>query len=78
MAEDELEVERITDIRSGRRTRYGRVHRQFEVHWKIYGDPSWVDEAELNCGAFIQERDHDRVQNDWFEVMNSHAEGDAG
>ena len=34
LVEGELEVEKITDTRSGRRTRYGRVHRQFKVHWK--------------------------------------------
>ena len=78
MAEDELELERITDMLSGRRARYGRVHRQFKFHWKGFGEPSWVDEANLSCGAFIQERERGLVQNYWFEDMNSHAEGDAG
>ena len=32
LAEDEFEVERITDMRSGRRTRTGRVHGQFKVY----------------------------------------------
>ena len=56
-------------MRSGRRTRYGRVQRQFKVHWKGYGDPSWVDEADLNGGALIQEWNRDRVQNKLVEVM---------
>ena len=75
---DEFEVDRITDMRSGRRTRYGRMHRQFNVYWKGYGDPSWVDEAYLNCGALIQEWDRYRVQKNRFEVMQSHEAGNAG
>ena len=31
LAADEYEVEKILDVRSGRKTRYGRVHRQFLV-----------------------------------------------
>ena len=30
----EYEVEEVLDVRSGRKTRYGRVHRQFLVKWK--------------------------------------------
>ena len=78
LAEDEFEVMGITDMRSGRRTRYGRVHRQFKVYWKGHGDPSWLEEVDLNCGALIQERDRDRVQKNRFEVMQSHEEGNAG
>ena len=54
------------------------MHRQFKVYWKVYGDPSWVNKADVNCGALIQERDSDRVQKNQFEVMKSHEEGDAG
>ena len=39
--EDEFEVTKIVDVRSGRKTRYGRVHRQFLVHWKGHEEPSW-------------------------------------
>ena len=78
LAEDEFEVEKITDVRSGRRTRYGRVHRQFKVYWRGYGDPSWVNKADLNCGALIQEWDRDRVQKNRFEVMQLHEEKNAG
>ena len=71
-------MERITDVRSGLRTYYGRVHRQFKVDWKGYGDPSWVDESNLYCGALIQSWDRDRVQKNRFEVMQSHKEENAG
>ena len=40
LVEDELEVARIADMRSGRRTRYDRVHKEFKVYRKGYGDPS--------------------------------------
>uniref|UniRef100_H3GFB6 Integrase catalytic domain-containing protein n=1 Tax=Phytophthora ramorum TaxID=164328 RepID=H3GFB6_PHYRM len=30
-SDDEFEVDRIADVRSGRKTRYGRVHREFQV-----------------------------------------------
>jgi hypothetical protein len=51
LREGEYEVERIGDVRTGRRTRYGRALREFKVFWKGYDEPSWVDEADLNCGA---------------------------
>ena len=69
--EGEFEVEKIVDVRSGRKTRYGRVYRQFLVKWKGYPDPSWVDEADLNCGALLQEFERDRVSRSRFEVMQS-------
>ncbi|OWZ09977.1 hypothetical protein PHMEG_00017233 [Phytophthora megakarya] len=37
--EDKFKVERIADMRSGRHTRYGRVHREFQVYWKGYDEP---------------------------------------
>ncbi|POM81110.1 Hypothetical protein PHPALM_977 [Phytophthora palmivora] len=49
----EYEVEKIVDMRSGRSTRYGRPLREFLVHWKGYDEPTWVDEADLNCGALL-------------------------
>ncbi|KAG3092796.1 hypothetical protein PI124_g21640 [Phytophthora idaei] len=36
----EFEVERIADVRSGRRTRYGRALRVYLVYWKGYREPS--------------------------------------
>ncbi|OWY99003.1 hypothetical protein PHMEG_00030077 [Phytophthora megakarya] len=57
---DEYEVERNSNVRSGKKTRFGRVYREFLVHWTGYDGPTWVDEADLNCGAilnaFLRER----------------------
>ncbi|OWZ17960.1 LOW QUALITY PROTEIN: hypothetical protein PHMEG_0008015 [Phytophthora megakarya] len=47
--EDEFEVERIADVRSGRRTRYDRRISD------LLDEPTWVDEAGLNCGALLAE-----------------------
>lgn len=74
LEEGEFEVEKIVDMRSGRRTRYGRIHRQFKVCWKGHPDPDWVDEADLKCGALLQEFERDRVNRSRFEVMQSHEE----
>ena len=71
---NEFEVDRIVDMRSGRKTRYGRVHRQFLVHWKGYDEPSWVDEADLNCGALLQEFDRDQEKRNRFGIMQTHEE----
>ena len=38
----------------------------------------WVDKADLNCGALIQEWDCDPEQKNRFEVMQPHEEGYAG
>ncbi|OWY93515.1 hypothetical protein PHMEG_00037068 [Phytophthora megakarya] len=73
--EDEFEVERIADLRSGRRTRYGRVHREFQVYWKGYDQPTWVDEADLNCAALLYEYERGRPSRNRFNVMQSHEEG---
>ncbi|POM63684.1 LOW QUALITY PROTEIN: Reverse transcriptase [Phytophthora palmivora] len=50
---DEYEVEKIVDMRSGKRTRYGRTLRELLVHWRGYDEPTWVDEVDLNCGALL-------------------------
>ncbi|GMF49729.1 unnamed protein product [Phytophthora fragariaefolia] len=72
--EDEFEVEKITDMRTGRRTRYGRVYREFLVHWRGYEDPSWVDETDLNCGAVLHEILRGRANRNRFGAMQSHEE----
>ncbi|POM76616.1 Reverse transcriptase [Phytophthora palmivora] len=66
---DEYEVEKITDMRSGRRTRYGLIYREFLVHWRGYDDPTWVDEADLNCGALLHEFLQDRTNHNRFGEM---------
>ncbi|GMF25338.1 unnamed protein product [Phytophthora fragariaefolia] len=72
LAEGEYEVERITDMRSGRRTRYGRTMREFLVHWKGYQKPTWVDEADLNCGALLHDCLRRQANQHRFNVMQSH------
>uniref|UniRef100_H3H6A1 Integrase catalytic domain-containing protein n=1 Tax=Phytophthora ramorum TaxID=164328 RepID=H3H6A1_PHYRM len=74
--EGEFEVEKIADVRTGRRTRYGRVHRDFLVFWKGYDDPTWVDEADLNCGAMLRDFERKLASRNRFEAMQSH-EGEA-
>ena len=71
---DEFEVEKITDMRSGKRTRYGRIYREFLVYWRGYDEPSWVDEADLNCGALLYDFLRDRTNRNRFGVMQSHEE----
>ncbi|OWZ10981.1 reverse transcriptase [Phytophthora megakarya] len=70
----EYEVERICDMRTGKRTRYGRIYREFLVHWRGYEDPTWIDEADLNCGALLYEFLRDRANRNRFGVMQSHEE----
>ncbi|GMG16918.1 unnamed protein product [Phytophthora fragariaefolia] len=76
LAEDEFEVERIADVGSGRRTSYGCVHREFLVYWKAYAKPTWVDEADLNCGALLQEFERKMADRNRFHVMQPHEEGE--
>ncbi|OWZ04605.1 reverse transcriptase [Phytophthora megakarya] len=70
----EYEVERISDVRSGKKTRFGRIYREFLVHWAGYDEPTWVDEAELNCGAMLNAFLRERVNRNRFNVMQSHEE----
>ena len=62
-------------MRSGRKTRFGRIHRQFLVYWKEYSDPDWVDAADLNCGAQLLDFDRNSASRNRFEVMQSYDEG---
>ncbi|POM68487.1 Reverse transcriptase [Phytophthora palmivora] len=71
---DEYEVEKVVDMRSGKRTRYGRTLREFLVHWKVYDEPAWVDEADFNCGALLYDYLRNRTNRNRFEVMQSHEE----
>ena len=78
LGDDEFEVEKIVDVRSDRKTRFGRVHRQFKVYWKGYANPSWVDEAYLNCNALLRDFERGEISRNRFEVMQSHEEGSGG
>ncbi|OWZ01042.1 LOW QUALITY PROTEIN: reverse transcriptase, partial [Phytophthora megakarya] len=59
---DEYEVERISDMRSGKKTRFG------------YDEATWVDEADLNCGAILNTFLRERANRNRFNVMQSHEE----
>ncbi|OWZ06892.1 reverse transcriptase [Phytophthora megakarya] len=71
---DEYEVERISDVRSGKKTRFGRIYREFLVHWAGYDEPTWVDEADLNCEAILNAFLRERANRNRFNVMQSHEE----
>ena len=75
LEEGEFEVKKIVDVRSGQKTRYGRVHREFLVHWKVHSDLSWVDKVDLNCSALLQRFDRDRVIRNRFGVMQKKIQG---
>ena len=57
--ESKFEVEKILDVRSGRRTRFGRIQCEYLVLWKGSVDSTWIDKVGLNCGALLQEFDRD-------------------
>ncbi|OWZ12583.1 hypothetical protein PHMEG_00014223 [Phytophthora megakarya] len=71
---DEYEVEKISDMRTGRKTRYGRILREFLVRWRGYEDLTWIDEADLNWEAMLHEFLRDRANQNRFGVMQSHEE----
>ncbi|POM65285.1 Hypothetical protein PHPALM_19026 [Phytophthora palmivora] len=71
---DEYQVEEIVDVRTGRRTRYGRIHREFKVRWKGYDGSTWVDEEDLSCGALLQEFERKITDHNRFQVMQSQEE----
>ena len=53
MDADKFEVDRIVNMRSGRKTRHGQLHHKFLVHWKGFKEPSWVDEADRRALSVI-------------------------
>ena len=69
--EDKFEVEKIMDVRSCKKTRFGRIQRQYLVQCKGSGDPTWTDEEDPNCGALLREFDRDRDSHNLFELMQS-------
>ena len=74
LEKDEHEVEKILDTRTGRKTRYGRIQREYLVQWKGYDDPSWVDEVDLNCGGLLRDYERSQTTRNWFDAMQSHEE----
>ncbi|OWZ15964.1 hypothetical protein PHMEG_00010312 [Phytophthora megakarya] len=67
--EDEYEVEEIMDVRSSRRTHYGRNCREYLVRWNGYDEPTCVDEMDLNCGALLRVFERSQVSRSRFGVM---------
>jgi hypothetical protein len=65
--EGEYEVESILDSKTIRPTRTGRVRKQYLIQWKCGGEPTWVDEDELNCGALLYDFDKKRRKARRFE-----------
>ena len=61
---------KITDVRSVRKTRFGSVHRQFLVYWKGYTNHSWVDEADIKCGALLLDFDRTRASRNRLKQCN--------
>ncbi|OWY97871.1 hypothetical protein PHMEG_00031491 [Phytophthora megakarya] len=71
---DEYEVERISDMRSGKKMRFSLIYREFLVHWVRYDEPTWVDETDLNCGAVLNAFLRERANRNRFNVIQSHEE----
>ncbi|OWY97979.1 LOW QUALITY PROTEIN: hypothetical protein PHMEG_00031369 [Phytophthora megakarya] len=71
---DEYEVERISDVRCGKKTRFGRIYREFLVHRPGYDEPTWVDQDDLNCGAMLNAFLQKRANPNCLNVMQSHEE----
>ena len=74
LEDKEYEVEEILDTRTGRKTRYGRIQREYLVRWKGYPDPSWVDEVDLNCGGLLRDYERKQTTRNRFKIMQSHEE----
>ena len=74
LEDKEYDVREILDTRTSRKTRYGRIQREYFVRWKGYPDPSWVDEVDLNCGGIIRDYERKQTTRNRFGVMQSHEE----
>ncbi|OWZ10017.1 reverse transcriptase [Phytophthora megakarya] len=69
---EEYEVERMSDVRSRKKTRFCRVYRERLVPWVGYNEPTWVDETDLNCGAILNAFLRERANRNRSNVMQSH------
>ncbi|KAG3087775.1 hypothetical protein PI125_g18552 [Phytophthora idaei] len=70
--DNEFEVDWTTNVRSARRTKYGRAQREYLVYWEGCPEPSWIDEADLNCGVLLIDFERERTDRNRFEAMQSH------
>ncbi|KAE8963599.1 hypothetical protein PR003_g31820 [Phytophthora rubi] len=67
--ESEYKVGKITDMRTGRRTRYGRSYRECVANWKGYDATDWIDDTDLNCEALMHEFLRDRSYQKQFDML---------
>ncbi|KAG3016008.1 hypothetical protein PC119_g11517 [Phytophthora cactorum] len=72
--DNEFEVERIADVRSGRRTRSSRALLEYLIYWKGSPNPSWIEEANLNCGTLLRNCERKQTGRNRFEMKNSQEE----
>ncbi|OWY96986.1 reverse transcriptase [Phytophthora megakarya] len=75
-------LEAVVSVGSTRRrdcdTRRWRYHIQGQYRRAReagYDQPTWVDEADLNCAALLYEYERGRTSRNPFNVMQSHEEG---
>ena len=59
---DEYEAKEIWDVRSGRKTCYCRIHKQYLVRWKKHSGLTGIDGADLNCGELLHEFERDKAR----------------
>ena len=50
---NEYEVRKASDARQGRKTRQGRIYKHYLVRWKDHKYLTWIDKADLKCGASV-------------------------
>ncbi|OWZ10808.1 LOW QUALITY PROTEIN: reverse transcriptase [Phytophthora megakarya] len=67
---DEYEVQHTSDVRSGKKTPFGRIYRV----WVRYDEPTWADDTDLNCGTIQNGFLRERVNHNRYSVMQSHEE----
>ncbi|OWZ12050.1 hypothetical protein PHMEG_00014842 [Phytophthora megakarya] len=78
VGEGVYEVEKVLDVREGRKPRHGRTRREFHVKWLGYDETSLVDELDLNCGGLVYNFLRQRTGRSHFGVMPSHEDTPTG
>ncbi|KAJ8535071.1 hypothetical protein ON010_g13668 [Phytophthora cinnamomi] len=73
---DVYEVEEFLDVKSEKRTRYGRHLMKYHVRWKNYPEPQWIKEEDLTCGGLLSDYQRRRRSQQRFRVMQSRGEAD--
>ncbi|OWY90419.1 reverse transcriptase [Phytophthora megakarya] len=68
LGSDEYVIKQISDVRSGKKMRFGRIYREF------LDITTWVAEANLNRGAKLNAFLRERANRNLFNVMQSQEE----